>query len=152
MRVLCVDDHEVLVEGLKAKFAIENRIRIVGHLTSATDLVEGNCGSTEADLVVLDIEKCPGPMYLKWLIACIECSPPCDSSSSVHIRDGYLAAAYKCGAWGYFAKGDELDDIVAGIKTLAGSKTGTFVMGPKVRARVRRCKKPPDPQPQYTWG
>ena len=54
---------------------------------------------------------------------------------SAHIRDGYLAAAYKCGAWGYFAKGDELEDIVAGIKELARSTTGTFVMGPKVRQR-----------------
>ncbi len=54
---------------------------------------------------------------------------------SAHIRDGYLAAAYKCGAWGYFAKGDELEDIVAGIKELVRSTTGTFVMGPKVRQR-----------------
>jgi DNA-binding NarL/FixJ family response regulator len=56
---------------------------------------------------------------------------------SAHIRDGYLAAAYKCGAWGYFAKGDELDDIVAGIVEVARSTAGTFVMGPKVRARCR---------------
>ena len=35
---------------------------------------------------------------------------------SAHIRDGFLAAAYKCGAWGYFSKGDDLEDIVAGIR------------------------------------
>jgi DNA-binding NarL/FixJ family response regulator len=62
---------------------------------------------------------------------------------SAHIRDGYLAAAYKCGAWGYFAKGDELEDIVAGIKELARSATGTFVMGPKVRQRCAPIKSPP---------
>jgi DNA-binding NarL/FixJ family response regulator len=55
---------------------------------------------------------------------------------SAHVRDGYLAAAYKAGAWGYFAKGDELDDIVAGIRELARSASGTFVMGPKVRERL----------------
>src|SRR5690606_18445747 len=54
---------------------------------------------------------------------------------SAHIRDGYLSAAYSCGAWGYFAKSYELSDIVDGIKELARSTTGTFVISPKVRQR-----------------
>ncbi len=144
VRVLCVDDHEVLVEGLKAKFAIENRIRVVGHLTSATDLVE-EVARLKPDLVVLDIEM-PGPDVFEMADRMHRMFPALRFIFfSAHIRDGYLAAAYKCGAWGYFAKGDELDDIVAGIKTLAMSKTGTFVMGPKVRARCGAAK-PPDPR------
>lgn len=144
VRVLCVDDHEVLVEGLKAKFAIENRIRIVGHLTSAQDLVEV-AARLKPDLVVLDIEM-PGPDVFEMADRMHRMLPGLRFIFfSAHIRDGYLAAAYKCGAWGYFAKGDELDDIVAGIKTLAQSKSGTFVMGPKVRARCGAAK-PPDPR------
>jgi len=56
---------------------------------------------------------------------------------SAHVRDGYLAAAYKCGAWGYFAKGDDLEDIVGGVKEVARSADGVFVMGPKVRQRCQ---------------
>src|ERR1043165_4013464 len=55
---------------------------------------------------------------------------------SAHIRDGYLAAAYKCGAWGYFAKGDDLEDIVDGVMEVARSTAGTFVIGPKVQQRL----------------
>ena len=55
--------------------------------------------------------------------------------------DGYLAAAYKCGASGYFAKGDDLEDIVSGVKEVARSDEGVFVLGPKVK---QRCQ-PPKP-------
>ena len=39
IRVLCVDDHEVLVQGLKAQFSLDRSIRIVGWLDSAARLV-----------------------------------------------------------------------------------------------------------------
>jgi DNA-binding NarL/FixJ family response regulator len=70
---------------------------------------------------------------------------------SAHVRDGYLAAAYKCGAWGYFAKGDELDEIVAGIKEIARSAQGTFVMGPKVKERCQPTR-PPSPHARPSRG
>ena len=40
VRVLCVDDHAVLVEGLVAQFAIDGRIECVGYLPSAADLLD----------------------------------------------------------------------------------------------------------------
>jgi len=132
VRVLCVDDHAVLIEGLKAQFAIDGRIRVVGRLASAEKLLD-EVARLKPDVVLLDIEM-PGPdvfemadrmrhQYRELRFVFL----------SAHIRDGYLAAAYKCGAWGYFAKGDELEDIVAGIYEVARSKGGTFVMGPKVK-------------------
>ncbi|HZW05522.1 MAG TPA: response regulator transcription factor, partial [Phycisphaerales bacterium] len=87
------------------------------------------------DVVILDIEM-PGPDVFEMADRLRRLHPNLRFVFlSAHIRDGYLAAAYKCGAWGYFAKGDELDDIVAGIMELARSTGGTFVMGPKVRQR-----------------
>ncbi|MCC6428256.1 MAG: response regulator transcription factor [Phycisphaerales bacterium] len=136
IRVLCVDDHAVLVEGLKAKFAVENRIRIVGSLASAERLLE-EIARLHPDVILLDIEM-PGPDVFEMADRLRHAHPRLRFVFlSAHIRDGYLAAAYKCGAWGYFAKGDELDDIVAGIGEVARSAAGTFVMGPKVRARCR---------------
>lgn len=134
VRVLCVDDHAVLIEGLRAQFAIEDRIRIVGRLASPEKLLE-EATRLRPDVVLLDIEM-PGPdvfemadrlrhMHSRIRIVFL----------SAHIRDGYIASAYKCGAWGYFAKGDELEDIVAGLTEVARSSAGTFVMGPKVRER-----------------
>ena len=132
--VLCVDDHAVLVEGLKAQFAIEGGIRVVGRLPSAEKLLE-EVARLKPDVVLLDIEM-PGPDVFEMADRLRHLHPKLRFVFlSAHIRDGYLAAAYKCGAWGYFAKGDELEDITAGIKELARSTAGTFVMGPKVRQR-----------------
>ncbi|MCC6659860.1 MAG: response regulator transcription factor [Phycisphaerales bacterium] len=136
IRVLCVDDHAVLVEGLRAKFAVEGRIHIVGSLASADRLLE-ETARLRPDVVLLDIEM-PGPDVFETADRLRRAHPGLRFVFlSAHIRDGYLAAAYKCGAWGYFAKGDELDDIVAGLGEVARSAAGTFVMGPKVRARCR---------------
>lgn len=136
IRVLCVDDHEVLVEGLRAKFGIENRIRIVGALGSADRLLE-ETARLRPDLILLDIEM-PGPDVFEMAERLRRAHPGVRFVFlSAHIRDGYLAAAYKCGAWGYFAKGDELDHIAAGVREVAASKAGRFVMGPKVQARCR---------------
>src|SRR5262249_54544365 len=87
------------------------------------------------DIVLLDIEM-PGPDVFETADRLKHRHPGCRFVFlSAHIRDGYLAAAYRCGAWGYFAKGDELEDIVAGLMAIARSAGGTFVMGPKARRR-----------------
>lgn len=134
IRVLCVDDHAVLVEGLVRQFAIDNRIRVVGHLTSAQKLLE-EATRLRPDVVILDIEM-PGPDVFEMADRLRNLHPGMRFVFlSAYIRDGYLDAAYKCGAWGYFAKGDELADIVEGVKQVATSRSGTFIMGPKVSQR-----------------
>ncbi len=139
VRALCVDDHALLVEGLKAQFAIDNEVQCVGYLPSAANLLE-EVSRLQPDVVLLDIEM-PGPdvfemadrlrhmhRNVRFLFL------------SAHVRDGYLAAAYTCGASGYFAKGDDLEDIVAGVREVARSAEGVFVMGPKVRQRCQPGK------------
>lgn len=147
IRVLCVDDHAVLVEGLKAQFAIDGRIRVVGRLASAEKLLD-EVNRLAPDVVLLDIEM-PGPDVFEMADRMRHMHPTLRFVFlSAHIRDGYLAAAYKCGAWGYFAKGDELEDIVDGIMELARSSAGTFVMGPKVRERCASGRPSPTSRPQ----
>lgn len=139
VRVLCVDDHAVLVQGLKAQFELERGLRLVGHLPSAERLVE-EVERLRPDVVLLDIEM-PGPDVFEAADRMRRMHPGVRFVFlSAHVRDGYLSAAYKCGAWGYFAKGDELDDIVGGIKEVGLHKTGTFVMGPKVRERCQPAR------------
>jgi DNA-binding NarL/FixJ family response regulator len=142
--VLCVDDHAVLVEGLKAQFAIDGHIRVVGRLGSADRLIE-EVDRLTPDVVLLDIEM-PGPDVFEMADRLRHKHPALRFVFlSAHIRDGYLAAAYKCGAWGYFAKGDELEAISAGIMEVARSAAGAFVMGPKVRERCGAARAPGHP-------
>ncbi|MCI0630403.1 MAG: response regulator transcription factor [Phycisphaerales bacterium] len=140
IRILCVDDHAFLVEGLNARFALERDFELVGRLATAATLVE-EVKRTRAQIVLLDIEM-PGP-------------DPFDAISelrrqnedvrvimlSAYIRDHYIEAAYKAGAWGYFCKSDEMNAIVEGIRKVVG---GEFALGPKVQERVQpaRGRKP----------
>ncbi len=147
IRVLCVDDHAMLIEGLKTQFALHDEdgkhglggpIRCVGSLSSATGLLEA-VARLNPDMVLLDIEM-PGAdtfemadrlrhMYPRVRVVFL----------SAHIRDGYIASAFKCGAVGYFAKSDELEAIVSGLREIARGGSGpgaaTFVVGPKVKER-----------------
>jgi DNA-binding NarL/FixJ family response regulator len=124
----------VLVEGLKAQFAIDDTIRVVGRLASAEKLVEETT-RLQPDVIILDIEM-PGPDIFEMADRLRQRHPGVRFVFlSAHVRDGYLASAYNCGAWGYFAKGDDLEAIVAGVRKVARSTAGVFVMGPKVQER-----------------
>jgi DNA-binding NarL/FixJ family response regulator len=138
-RVLCVDDHAVLVEGLKAQFAIDGEIECVGYLPSAANLLDES-SRLKPNVILLDIEM-PGPDVFEMADRLRHMRPDTRFIFlRAHVRDGYLAAAYKCGAWGYFAKGDNLEDIVAGVKEVARCNEGVFVMGPKVKQRCQPAK------------
>jgi DNA-binding NarL/FixJ family response regulator len=149
VRVLCVDDHPVLVEGLKAQFSIDGRISVIGRLASAEGLLN-EVSRLKPDVVLLDIEM-PGPDVFEAADRLRHAHPKLRFVFlSAHVREGYLAAAYKCGSWGYFAKADELDDIATGIIEVAHSPQPTFVMGPKVR---QRCAPTPHaPRPPQSGG
>ncbi len=134
IRVLCVDDHEVLVEGLRAQFAIDSRIKVVGTLSSAERLIE-EVERVRPDVVLLDIEM-PGPDAFETADRVRRARPTASIIFlSAHIRDGYVSSAYACGASGYFSKADALEDIVAGVCEVVRQRGGTFIMGPKVKER-----------------
>lgn len=134
VHVLCVDDHEVLIDGLRAQFEADGRVRCIGALPSADRLIE-EAERLDPDVVLLDIEM-PGADVFEMADRLRQRRPKQRFAFlSAHVRDGYLSAAYRCGAWGYFAKGDDPHDIVDGLVTIGQSRRHTFVMGPKVRQR-----------------
>jgi two-component system response regulator NreC len=136
IRILCVDDHAFLADGLKARFSMEKDLECVGRLSTADNLVD-EAKRCRADIVLLDIEM-PGPdpfeaaadlkrrlLDVKVIIL------------SAYVRDHYIDAAYKSGCWGYFSKSDDTAEIVGGIRKVA---SGQFAMGPKVAERVQPNK------------
>ncbi len=140
IRVLCVDDHAVLVEGLRAQFAIEGGIEVVGRLGTAARLLE-EVTRLRPHAVLLDIEM-PGPDAFEMADRLHRTHPEVRVIVlSAHIRDAFITAAFAAGACAYFAKSDEPEDIVRGIIEVMGSRPGTFLLGPKVRERC--CPMPP---------
>lgn len=134
IRILCVDDHAVLVDGLKAQFALDPSLQFVGHLLAADDLV-AQCARLRPRVVLLDIEM-PGRDVFEMADRLRLAHPRVRFIFlSAHIRDGFLSAAYRCGACGYLSKGDAVEEITAAVKEVARTDGAVFVMGTKVRAR-----------------
>lgn len=141
IRVLCVDDHAMLIAGLSAQFAIEGKIEVVGRLSSADKLLE-EVKRLMPTAVMLDIEM-PGPDIFEVATRLKRAYPTVRLMVlSAHIRDAYISASFAAGIEAYFAKSDELVDIVNGIYEVAKSPPGTFLLGPKVRERCRPVLNP----------
>ena len=133
IRVLCVDDHSFLIEGLRARFEVEPDIECVGSLPTAERLV-AEAKRLEPDIVLLDIEM-PGPDSFE---ATDELRRQCPDTRTIilsaYVRDHYISAALEAGAWGYFSKGDETRSMIAGIRKVAG---GELAFSPKVQERCQ---------------
>jgi DNA-binding NarL/FixJ family response regulator len=131
-----VDDHAVLVEGLKARFAIDGLIEIVGRLATAARLAE-EVERLRPDVVTIDIEM-PGPDAFEMTDRMKRKHPEVRVIVlSAHIRDAFISAAFRAGVCAYFAKSDELADIVRGIHEVARSRSGTFLLGAESAREVQ---------------
>jgi DNA-binding NarL/FixJ family response regulator len=139
IRVLCVDDHAMMVEGLRAQFSIDRSdggIEIVGQLASADKLLD-EVTRLNPNVVILDIEM-PGPDAFETADRLSRLHPEVRVMIlTAHIRDAYISAAFAAGAAAYFTKSDELEDIIKGIHEVVRNRRGMFVLGPKVRDRCK---------------
>ena len=132
IRVLCVDDHAFLAEGLRSKISLERDMEYVGWLPDATDLVK-EAQEREADVITLDIEM-PGPDPFESLSEVQRRAPEIRVIVlSAYVRDRYLDAAVEAGAWGFLSKADDPDTIVHAIRKVA---CGEFALGPSVEGRL----------------
>ncbi|MFO0982393.1 MAG: response regulator transcription factor [Planctomycetota bacterium] len=132
IRVLCVDDHAFLVEGLRTRLTLEPDLEFVGWLSSARELL-AETERLAPHIILLDIEM-PAPDPFEVLqdvnrrfknVRVI--------MLSAYVRDHYIDLAFKAGAWGYLSKSDAPDAVVAAIRKV---HQGEFAFGAKV---LERC-------------
>lgn len=138
IRILCVDDHAFLVEGLRARMALEPDLNFVGRLAAADNLAT-EAERLSADIVLLDIEM-PGADPFAALEDLVRMCPKTRVIMlSAYVRDHYLDMAAKAGAWGYFSKSDSPDAIIDGVRRV---HRGEFVFGKEVKRRQREPAQP----------
>ena len=133
LRILCVDDHSFILEGLRVRLDMEPDLEVVGSLRSAEGLVE-EVQRLHPDIVLMDIEM-PGRDPFE---AIGDLQRRCPGTRAIvlsaYVRDYYISAATRAGAWGYFCKSEDAGTIVEGIRRVAG---GRFAAGPNVQARYQ---------------
>lgn len=133
IRILCVDDHGTLVDGLRMRLEQTDDLEFVGRLPAADDLIP-TVLDLRPDIVLLDIEM-PGADPFD---AARELQKQCPETRliffSAYVKDRYIDAATNAGAWGYLSKSDEPGDIIEAIRQVA---SGQFSFSPSVQARLR---------------
>lgn len=135
IRVLCVDDNDLVAEAVRMKLGIEGgRFEWVGQLRSADRLVQETWHS-RPQVVLLDIDM-PGRDVFDALKELNELFP----NVRVIMLSGYverdlIERAIEAGAWGYIAKREGADLIVRAIDQVS---RGEFALGPDVQREYRR--------------
>jgi DNA-binding NarL/FixJ family response regulator len=132
IRVLIVDDHPVVREGLVAVLEDTKEVRVVGAVGSAEEAL-ASMGTASPDVVLLDLEL-PGMSGVD-AIPRLAASP---SHPRVMVLTAYdteerVLGALKAGAGGYVLKGATASEIVQAIRAVAG---GGSYLTPRVAARV----------------
>ena len=124
MKIVLVDDHEIVRQGLRALLENKARVEVVGEAADgreALSLVE----AVQPDAVIMDVAM-PGLNGLETLIQLKKASPAVKVIFlSMHVEEIYVTRALRHGASGYVYKGSAYEDLELALK--AAGKNETFL-------------------------
>ena len=131
-RILCVDDHELLADGLAGRMSLERDLEWAGRLPTADSLVE-EAQSRHADIVLLDLDM-PGRDPMEALVDLQRSAPGVKVMIlSALLKDNLIDQAVQRGASGYFLKTDSPAETLQGIREIASGRTA---FSPAVQERL----------------
>lgn len=118
MKIILVDDHELIREGLKKVIAKESDIDVVGEAANADEMFE-LLSENEVDIVVLDITL-PGRSGLD-LIGELKTHYPTIKVLilSMHPEDRFAVRALRAGAYGFITKGTASKVLIEALRKIA---------------------------------
>ncbi len=132
IRVLIVDDHPVVREGLAAVLEDTKDVRVVGAVGSAEEAL-ASVAVGSPDVVLLDLEL-PGMNGVDAIPRLIAAAPrPRVVVLTAYDTEERVLGALKAGAAGYLLKGAGAAEIVQAIRAVAA---GGSYLTPRVAARV----------------
>ncbi|ORJ57760.1 DNA-binding response regulator [Mycobacterium simiae] len=142
VRVVLVDDHEMVIEGLKAMLAaFKNRVRVVGDAVGADNAITV-IASLQPDIVLCDVRM----QGASGLDLCRDIRERTPASKvillSVYEDEQYLFQALRVGASGYLLKGISSDELVRQLEYVQAGSTaidaGLAARAADTAARLQR--------------
>lgn len=132
IRVLVVDDHDMVRTMLRDRLESEPEISVVGGASTAEDAVSAAL-ELKPDIVLMDIDM-PG-------MSCFEAAKligqRCPNIRTIFlsafVQDRYIEEAMQAGAWGYVAKTQPAEILITAIRNVA---SGAAYFSPEIQARV----------------
>ncbi|SRX91984.1 two component LuxR family transcriptional regulator [Pseudonocardia dioxanivorans] [Mycobacterium shimoidei] len=133
VRLVLVDDHEMVIEGLKAMLtAFKDRVQVVGQAVGADQAVSV-VDELQPDIVLCDV-RMQGSSGLDLCLTLRERDPDRKVVMlSVYDDEQYLFQALRVGACGYLLKSISSDELV---RQLESAYHGETVIDPKMAARA----------------
>ena len=133
IRVLVVDDHPIVRDGVKAAMAGRQGIEVVGEAGSRREAVD-TALRLRPDVVLIDLHM-PGGSGIGAIAELRQAFPQARCLVlTMDEDDDSLFGAMRAGACGYLLKGSRGDEIERGIRAAAA---GEVVFGPGVAERVK---------------
>lgn len=119
IKVLLVEDHEIVRQGLKALLSSDPDIAVIDEAANGAEAVY-KLKTLQPDLVVMDMNmpvmnglectKLVKNLYPKLKVLVL----------SMHDHENYLSDMIEAGAWGYMLKNSSKEELVFAIKKIAG--------------------------------
>jgi DNA-binding NarL/FixJ family response regulator len=133
VRLVLVDDHEMVIEGLKAMLAgFGNKVRVVGQAVGVQRAVSV-VDSLDPDVVLCDV-RMQGSSGLDLCLALRQSNPERKVVMlSVYDDEQYLFQALRVGAAGYLLKSISSDDLVRQLELV---RSGESAIDPGLAARA----------------
>lgn len=117
IRVMIVDDHPLVREGIRSIVAAEDGFEIVAEAGSGEEAVE-TAGRLLPDVVILDLSM-PGEGGLRAVVRLREVAPAARSLIlSVHDHPEYVLEAVRAGAQGYIRKDTSPTELRQAIRAV----------------------------------
>ncbi len=121
IRVMIVDDHNLVREGLKAVFEQGDEVEVIGEAGSGEEAVE-LASKLDPDVILMDINM-PGMNGIQATRAIRDSNPDAKVVILTMLdQEGYVYEAVKAGATGYMLKHTSSDELVNAIKTVNEGK------------------------------
>ena len=121
IKVMIVDDHNLVREGLKAVFDQGDEVDVVGEAGSGEEAIE-MVDKIKPDVILMDISM-PGMNGIKATKIIRDSHPDAKIVILTMLdQEGYVYEAVKAGATGYMLKSTSSDELVNAIQTVNDGK------------------------------
>ena len=118
IRIVLVEDHAILREGLKALIELESDFDVIGEFCSVDESLDG-IRDLQPDIVVTDLGL-PGRSGIELLSEIKRLSPTTRKLVlTAHENEEYIRAALNAGADGYVLKDANSAELMLGIRTVS---------------------------------
>ncbi len=114
IRVLLVDDHQVVREGLRRMLDLDKDIEVVGEAVSGEDALT-KADQLSPDVILMDV-KMPGMGGIDAIRALKTKQSPASVIVLTLYEDKYLAQAAEAGAVGYLLKDVSREELIKAIR------------------------------------